>query len=99
MSKYVYTYTDYPDYALPMGNITSGLALTFTRQVQYYGPVEVLSFGLMLLESIDEIAFKFGPNPNEVPTRTTPIFMSCEQGYPLYEVQGRDAAINYPSVD
>lgn len=97
-SQFVYTYTDYPDYTLPMGNMSSGLAVTFTRPMQYYGPVEVMSFGLMLLESVDELAFRLGPNPNEVPVRTSPIFMSCEDGYPLYEVMGRDAAINYPSA-
>ncbi len=95
-SKYYYMYTDIDETrTISLGTISSGLALTFTNPMQYYGPIEVVKFGLMLLEDIDELAFRFGPNPDEVPERSAPIFMSCEDGYPLYEVTGRDAAVNY----
>ncbi|MDZ7860820.1 MAG: putative Ig domain-containing protein [Candidatus Krumholzibacteriota bacterium] len=92
-TDFVYTYTNFPDYVLPLGSISSGIALTFTRDVYSDGETLVCSFGLMLLEDLNELAFEIAPNPNEPGDAANPIILDKD----MNEIQatGRKAAINY----
>jgi len=96
-SKYAIAYTEWPDYALPLGSITSGVAVAFTRPIHsaVEGPIQVVKFGLVLLEDLDELAFNIEADPNEAGDRTEPIITQCDENSTIVEVDGRDAAINY----
>jgi hypothetical protein len=57
-----------------------------------YGPEPVLvaSFDLLLLENLENLSFKFDANPNG-----SLGIASCEVGFPVVNVTGREAALNY----
>ncbi|MBD3180179.1 MAG: hypothetical protein GF417_11640 [Candidatus Latescibacteria bacterium] len=96
-SKYAITYTEWPDYSLSIGSLFNGVGVAFTRPLnkEYQGPIEVVKFGLMLLEDVDELAFKVEADPNESEGHDQPIITQCDQDHTKVEVGGRDAAINY----
>jgi hypothetical protein len=86
--------TTYPDYvAVSMGNVFSGIAVSFNRPMfAYEGPVHVCTFGLMLIENLDQLSFKFAPNAGDEGILGV---ATCDAGYPRVEVDGRVSAINY----
>ena len=96
-SKYAISYTSWPEYALPLGNLFSGVGVAFTRPLLYNteGPIEVVKFGLVLLEDLDELAFSIEADPNETGGHQQPIITQCDQDFTKLEVHGREAAINY----
>ena len=90
-SHFVYTYTNFPEYVLPLGDISSGIALAFNRDVYSDGETLVCSFGLMLLDDLDELAFEIAGNPAE--DAEYPKILDSD----MNEIwaTGRKAAINY----
>ncbi|HSG29809.1 MAG TPA: putative Ig domain-containing protein [Candidatus Krumholzibacterium sp.] len=99
-SQYTHSYVSFPStVSVTMGDPFNGLSVAFTN-MQYEafsGPIHVASFGLLLLENLDNIAFEILANPDT--QRERPIITSCDAGYPIVEVDGRSAAVNYPSVN
>lgn len=82
---------EFPPYkALSIGNIFDGIAVAFYYPVYGYEPILVAKFQMLLLENLEDLAFKFEPNPGGG-LRIT----SCESGYPMVDVTGRQAALNY----
>lgn len=99
-SQYTHSYVSFPDYvAVTMGDPFNGLAVAFSRDQYeaFSGPIHVASFGLLLLESLDNIAFEILANPDT--QRERPIITSCDQNNTIVEIDGRAAAVNYPSAD
>jgi hypothetical protein len=91
-NQFIYLAQSYPDFvALQMGDLFSGIAMTFSMPQS--GPTQVASFKLRLQENINNLSFKFDPNPNS----TTPFLgiASCAEGYPMVPVTGRVSALNY----
>ena len=92
-SKYAIMSSDYPDYvAATMGSLFTGLAMTFSDPVYAYAqePILVASFNILLLEDLENLSFKFEANPNG-----SLGMASCEMGYPMVGLTGRESALNY----
>lgn len=90
-SQYAITSVTLPDHiAVTLGDLFSGMALSFNRPMYGPEPVLVASFNLLLIEDLQNLSFKFEPNPNG-----SLGIASCEVGYPIVNVTGREAAINY----
>ena len=82
----------YPDWVnLTLGVPFSGVAISFSRPMYGPDPVLITSFKLILLENLDELAFKLEPNP----TGGHLGIATCDDGYPIVDVTGRTAVINY----
>lgn len=98
-SKYVITNTEWPDYyQLSIGSLFDGIAVAFDRPMTYNpadGPIQIVKFGLMLLEDLDELAFRIEADPNDTESHDQPIITQCDQEYTKVEVDGRESAINY----
>jgi hypothetical protein len=96
-SKYAIAYTDWSDYALSIGDMWNGVSVAFTRPLHssIEGPIEVVKFGLMLLEDVNELAFSIEADPTDTEGHDQPIITQCDQDYSKVEVSGRDAALNY----
>lgn len=96
-SKYAVAYTDWHDWALPIGSLFNGVGVAFTRPRRYSteGPIEIVKFGLVLLEDLDELAFRIEADPNDTESHDQPIITQCDQEYTKVEVDGRESAINY----
>ncbi len=95
-SQYTHSYVSYPDeVALTMGDPFSGVAITFSRGMYeaYEGDIHVATFGLLLLEDLDNLAFRVGPSPTSPQQR--PIIATCDEAHSVVEVNGRAAALNY----
>ena len=80
-----------------MGDPFGGIAVAFSRDVFGGSPIHVASFGLLLLENLDNISFQILASPNGMSDR--PIIAGCDEFKSIIEVDGRAAAINYPSAD
>ncbi len=90
-SQYVITSVATPAHvAVTLGDLFAGMAFSFNRPMFGPEPVLVASFDLLLLEDLDNLSFKFEPNPNG-----SLGIASCDVGYPIVDVTGREAAINY----
>ncbi|MCX5753475.1 MAG: Ig domain-containing protein [Candidatus Krumholzibacteria bacterium] len=90
-SQYAIISVATPDYvAVTLGDLFSGLAVSFNRPMYGPEPVLVASFEMMLIEDLQNLSFKFEPNPNGSLGIAT-----CETGFPIVNVTGREAAINY----
>jgi hypothetical protein len=76
--------------AVTLGDLFAGMALSFNRPMYGPEPVMVASFDLMLMEDLQNLSFKFEPNPGGSLGIAT-----CETGFPIVEVTGREAALNY----
>lgn len=76
--------------AVTLGDLFSGFAISFNRPMFGPEPIQVASFGLLLLEDLSNLSFKFEANPGG-----TLGVASCETGYPIVPVTGREAAVNY----
>lgn len=90
-SEYAIMNVTVPSYvAATLGDLFSGIALSFSRPEYGPEPIQVASFGLLLLEDLSNLSFKFEANPGG-----TLGVASCETGYPIVNVTGREAAVNY----
>ncbi len=95
-TQYTHSYVSYSDAVeLTMGDPFSGVAITFNREWHeaYYGNALVVTFGLLLLEDLDNLSFKIGPSPSSINDR--PIISTCDELKSIVEVNGRAAALNY----
>jgi hypothetical protein len=95
-TQYTHSYVNYSDaVALTMGDPFNGVAATFIREMYYayVGNIHVATFGLLLLEDLDNLSFKVGPSPSSPNAR--PIIASCDGTHSIVEVTGRAAALNY----
>jgi hypothetical protein len=95
-TQYTHSYITYdPEIALTMGDPFGGIAMTFSREMPYayYGDLHIMTFGLLLLEDLDNLTFRVGPSPNAEGTR--PIIAACDDAHSVVEVNGRAATLNY----
>ncbi|MFA4948658.1 MAG: Ig domain-containing protein [Candidatus Krumholzibacteriia bacterium] len=76
--------------AATIGDLFAGMALAFSRPMYGPEPILVASFDLLLLEDLQNLSFKFEANVNG-----SLGIASCEEGFPIVNVTGREAAINY----
>ncbi|MBN2070055.1 MAG: hypothetical protein JW814_01255 [Candidatus Krumholzibacteriota bacterium] len=99
-TQYTHTYVSFPSYvSLSMGDPFSGIAISFNRDMfsAFEGPIHVASYGLLLLENLDNISFQILANPDAGSDH--PIIAGCDANKSIIEVDGRSAAINYPTAD
>jgi hypothetical protein len=90
-SQYAITSVTIPEHvAVTLGDLFAGMALSFNRPMYGPEPVLVASFDLLLLEDLQNLSFKFDANPNG-----SLGIASCDVGFPIVNVTGREAAINY----
>ena len=90
-THFVINNLSHPDYvSVAMGTPFSGIAIAFNQPRFGPNPVHVATFGLMLMETLDQLSVKFEPYPGGRLSVAT-----CEQGFPAVDVSGREAAINY----
>jgi hypothetical protein len=88
---YIANVADSPAYvAVTLGDLFNGMALSFNRPMYGPEPVLVASFELNLMEDLQNLSFKFEPNPNG-----SLGIASCDVGYPIVNATSREAAINY----
>jgi hypothetical protein len=95
-TQYTHSYVNYSDaVALTMGDPFNGVAISFSREwySSYSGDAHVATFGLLLLEDLDNLSFKVGPSPSSPNSR--PIIATCDETHSIVEVTGRAAALNY----
>ena len=100
-TQYSHTYVSYPDHvSVTMGDPFGGMAVAFDREmnVNYYGPIPVASFGLVLFEDLDNIYFRILPNPDAL-VDDNPIIATCDESKSIVEVDGRAAAVNFNMAD
>jgi hypothetical protein len=92
-TQYAITSRTTPSYvAVTLGDLFAGMSLAFNRPMYGPEPVLVASFDLLLLEDLQNLSFKFEANPGSGGVLG---IASCETGFPIVEVVGREAAINY----
>ncbi len=90
-TQYAITSVTIPDHvAVTLGDLFSGMALSFSRPMYGPEPVLVASFDMLLLENLENLSFKFEANPNG-----SLGIASCDVGFPVVNVTGRESAINY----
>jgi hypothetical protein len=90
-NQFIYLAQSFPDFiALQMGDLFSGIAMSFNRPAYGPEPIQVASFKLRLQEDISNLSFKFDANPNG-----SLGIVSCAEGYPMIPVTGRISALNY----
>jgi hypothetical protein len=90
-SQYAITSVTIPDHvAVTLGDLFAGMALSFNRPMYGPEPVLVASFDMLLLEDLQNLSFKFEANPGG-----SLGIASCELGFPIVNVTGREAALNY----
>jgi hypothetical protein len=79
------------------GSLESGIGIVKSGGASLYGPepIHMCTFGLLLLEEFEDISFEFQPNPGAFFQVDRPTIATCEDGYPLVEVDGRAAAVNW----
>lgn len=95
-TQYTHSYVNYdPAVALTMGDPFNGVAVSFEREhvFGYDGNAHVATFGLLLLEDLDNLTFKVGPSPASSLDR--PIIATCDMQHSVVEVDGRSSALNY----
>lgn len=95
-TDYTYSYVNYSDdVALNMGDPFGGVAVAFSKEMHYAfeGNIHILTFGLLLLEDLDNLAFKVGPSPSS--GYDHPIIAACDENHSVVEVTGRASALNY----
>lgn len=79
------------------GSLENGIGIVKSGGAPLYGPtpIHMCTFGLLLFEELEDISFEFNPNPGAVFPTTRPTIATCDDGYPLVEVDGRAAAVNW----
>jgi hypothetical protein len=96
-TQFTHSYVNYSDaVAVTMGDPFSGVAVSFSRELHYAyeGNIHVATFGLLLLEDLDNLSFKVQANPN-ASQHTLPVIASCDEVHSVIPVTGRAAALNY----
>ncbi len=90
-SQYVIANEDFGSWLKLGTDLFSGVAIAFGNQ-PVFGPepVQVATFDLWLIEDLQNLSFKFEPNPGGVLGMAT-----CDQGQPVVNVAGRETAVNY----
>ena len=80
-----------------IGSLESGIGIVKSGGAPLYGPnpIRMASFSLLLLEEFEDLSFAIGPNPGSVFPTSRPTVATCDDGYPLVEVDGRSAAVNW----
>ena len=99
-TQYTHSYVTYPEVVvLTMGDPFNGVAISFSREMYaaYGTEIHVATFGLLLLEDLDNLAFRVGPSPSSQNTR--PTITTCDAQHSIVEVDGRASALNYHSTD
>lgn len=90
-NQFEYLDQDFPPFvAATMGELFSGIAMSFSRPAYGPEPIQVASFTLLLREDINNLSFKFDANPYGSLS-----IASCAAGYPVIPVTGRVSALNY----
>jgi hypothetical protein len=95
-TQYTHSYVSFTNaVSVTIGDPFSGVAVSFNREMIYGidGDVHVATFGLLLLEDLDNLTFKVGPSPSSGNSR--PIITTCDVARSVVEVNGRAAALNY----
>ena len=79
------------------GSLENGIAIVKSGGAPLYGPnpIHMCTFGLLLFEEFEDISFEMNPNPGAVYPTDRPTIVTCDAGYPLIEVEGRAAAVNW----
>jgi len=80
-----------------IGSLESGIGIVKSAGAPLYGPspIHMCTFGLLLFEQFEDISFEFNPNPGAIYPTVRPTIATCDDGYPLVEVDGRAAAVNW----
>ncbi len=90
-TQYAIVNSTLPSYvAVSLGDLFNGIALSFNRPMFGPEPIQVASFGIFLLEDLQNLSFKFDSNPGGSIAVAT-----CDEGFPMIPVNGREAALNY----
>jgi hypothetical protein len=90
-TDYAIINSSHPHYvAVSLGDFFNGIAISFSRPMYGPSPIEIASFGILLLEDLNNLSFKFEANPGGILGLAT-----CEEGYPKVQVSGREAPLNY----
>ncbi|MDD4857220.1 MAG: Ig domain-containing protein [Candidatus Krumholzibacteria bacterium] len=78
----------------PFGESSDGWAATFSKPK--YGPTPILiaTFDLLLVEDLSNLKFKFEAYENAALSIAT-----CETGYPMVDVIGRESALNFEAAE
>ena len=93
-TDYAIVNLNYPQHvSITMGDPFSGVSVAFSRPMYNFSPVHVASFNLMLLEDMNELSFVFRASPTA--EETQPSVATCDDGYPIVEITGRQAAVNF----
>lgn len=90
------------NFTLPSGYLSlgdpfdPGIAIAFGQQPKY-GPDPILigSFQLLLMEDLNNLSFKFDKNHDGQTGVGTLGVATCDAGYPIVDMTGREASINY----
>ncbi len=96
-TDFIYINFSTPVDMMYIGSLESGIGIVKSGGAPLYGPdpIRVANFSLLLLEEFEDLAFEIGPNPGAVYQTTRPTVATCDEGYPLVEVDGRSAAVNW----
>jgi hypothetical protein len=96
-TDFMYIYFSTPEDMLYVGSLESGIGIVQSGGFPLFGPdpIRVASFSLLLFEEIEDISFEIGPNPGAILPTSRPTVATCDDGFPLVEVDGRAAAVNW----
>jgi hypothetical protein len=85
------------DDMMSAGSLEDGIGIVKSGGASLYGPtpIHICTFGLLLIEEFEDITFEFNPNPGAIFPVDRPTIATCDDGYPLVEVDGRAAAVNW----
>jgi hypothetical protein len=89
-SQYAIFSVTLPSGAISLGDLFDGIAISFQQPRFGPDPILVASFSMLLMEDLNNLSFKFDVNPGG-----TLAVASCDVGYPIVPVTGREAAVNY----
>lgn len=89
-SQYAIYSVSLPAEDISLGDLFNGIAISFSQPKFGPEPIYVASFQLLLLEDLNNLSFKFAVNPGG-----SLALASCDVGYPIVPVTGREAAVNY----
>ncbi|MBN1164931.1 MAG: hypothetical protein JXB45_10155 [Candidatus Krumholzibacteriota bacterium] len=94
-TQFAHSYVDYPDnVVLTMGDPFGGLAVSYAYpQLYTNGPIEVVAFGLLLFEDLENLSFDVMANPTS--EWNSPVVTHCDPQRTVEEVVGRSSALNY----
>lgn len=96
-TDFLYINFSTPAEMMYVGSLESGIGIVKSGGAPLYGPnpIRVATFSLLLLEEFEDLSFSIGPNPGSVYPTSRPTVATCDDGYPLVEVDGRSAAVNW----